>query len=161
MLVDVITLAGLYTIRVIGGAVAVNVAVSNWLLAFSIMMFASLALIKRYVEVAARQDAKLPDPPGRNYKATDLNMIAALAAASGFNAVTIFALYISSDTVTAQYSHPGLLWLVGPLLMYWIARALMMAGRRLMNDDPLVFALVDRVSLLTMGTILALILAAI
>jgi 4-hydroxybenzoate polyprenyltransferase/phosphoserine phosphatase len=161
MLVDIITLAGLYTIRVIGGAVAVNVAVSNWLLAFSIMMFASLALIKRYVEVAARQDANLPDPPGRNYKAADLNIIAALAAASGFNAVTIFALYISSATVSAQYSHPGFLWLVGPLLMYWIARALMMAGRRLMSDDPLVFALVDRVSLLTISVILLLIVAAV
>jgi 4-hydroxybenzoate polyprenyltransferase len=161
MLVDVITLAGLYSIRVFGGAVAIEVALSKWLLAFCIMIFMSLALIKRYVELAARKDANLPDPTGRDYRTSDLDMVAALAAAAGFNAITVFALYISSDSVNALYSRPELLWLVGPLLLYWVARALMLASRRLMDDDPVVFALKDRVSLVTIGLAGAIVLAAV
>jgi 4-hydroxybenzoate polyprenyltransferase/phosphoserine phosphatase len=161
MLVDVITLAGLYSIRVFGGAVAIEVALSKWLLAFCIMIFMSLALIKRYVELAARKDASLPDPTSRDYRTSDLDMVAALAAAAGFNAITVFALYISSDSVNALYSRPELLWLVGPLLLYWVARALMLASRRLMDDDPVVFALKDRVSLVTIGLAGAIVLAAV
>ncbi|MFD0464508.1 UbiA family prenyltransferase [Microvirga aerilata] len=161
MVVDVITLAGLYSVRVIGGAVATSIIVSEWLIAFCMMIFMSLALIKRYVELAARRDANLPDPTSRDYKNSDLDIVAALAAAAGFNAVTIFALYISSDTVNQLYSHPQILWLVGPLLMFWIARALMLAGRRLMDDDPVVFALKDRVSLMTVAAAAILIVAAV
>ncbi len=161
MLVDVITLGGLYSIRVVGGAVAAGVAVSHWLLAFCMMIFLSLALIKRYVELAARRDANLPDPTSRDYRTSDLDMVAALAAAAGFNAITVFALYISSDAVNELYTHPQLLWLVGPLLIYWIARALMLASRRLMDDDPVVFALKDRVSLATIGAAAVIVLAAV
>ncbi len=161
MVVDVITLAGLYSVRVIGGAVATSIMVSEWLIAFCMMIFMSLALIKRYVELAARRDANLPDPTSRDYKNSDLDIVAALAAAAGFNAVTIFALYISSDAVNQLYSHPQVLWLVGPLLMFWIARALMLAGRRLMDDDPVVFALKDRVSLMTVAVAAILIVAAV
>jgi hypothetical protein len=124
------------------------------------MIFMSLALIKRYVELAARRDANLPDPTSRDYKNSDLDIVAALAAAAGFNAVTIFALYISSATVKQLYTHPQILWLVGPLLMFWIARALMLASRRLMDDDPVVFAIKDKISLMTVGAIAILIFAA-
>lgn len=161
MLVDVMTLAALYSIRVVGGAVAVDVTASKWLLAFCMMIFMSLALIKRYVELAARHDANLPDPTGRDYKKSDLTMIAALAAAAGFNAVTVFTLYISSDDVDKLYGNPEILWLAGPLLLYWIARALMLASRREMDDDPVVFALKDPVSLVTIGAVALLILAAV
>jgi len=161
MIVDVITLAGLYSVRVIGGAVATGIMVSEWLLAFCMMIFMSLALIKRYIELAARRDANLPDPTSRDYKNSDLEIVAALAAGAGFNAVTIFTLYISSDAVNELYTHPQILWLVGPLLMYWIARALMLASRRLMDDDPVVFAIKDKVSLVTAGAVALLVLAAI
>ncbi|WP_343234414.1 UbiA family prenyltransferase [Microvirga terrestris] len=160
MVVDVITLAGLYSVRVIGGAVAISVAVSEWLIAFSMMIFMSLALIKR-LELAARRDANLPDPTSRDYKNSNLDIVAALAAAAGFNAVTILALYISSDRVNELYSRPQLLWLVGPLLMFWIARALMLAGRRIMDDDPVVFAVRDRGSLPTVAAAVILIVAAV
>jgi 4-hydroxybenzoate polyprenyltransferase/phosphoserine phosphatase len=161
MLVDVITLAGLYAIRVFGGAVAVDVVISKWLLGFCVMIFMSLALIKRYVELAARRDASLPDPANRDYRTSDLDMVAALAAAAGFNAITVFALYISSASVNALYTRPEILWLVGLLLLYWIARALMLASRRLMDDDPVVFALKDRVSLATIAAAGVLFLAAV
>lgn len=153
MLIDIVALAALYTIRVIGGAAAISVPVSEWLLGFSMFIFASLALIKRYVELAGRVDADLPDPSNRNYLKSDLDIVGALAAAAGFNAVTVFALYISSDTVRQLYHHPQALWLACPILMYWLGRALMMAHRRLMDDDPIFFALKDWNSLLAFALI--------
>jgi 4-hydroxybenzoate polyprenyltransferase/phosphoserine phosphatase len=162
MILDVIVLASLYTLRVIGGAVAVSTTLpSEWLLAFSMFFFTSLALIKRYVDLAVRLDGGLPDPTNRNYRKSDLGIVGALAAASGLNAVTIFALYISSETVHRLYRHPHALWLVCPVLMYWIARALILADRRLMNDDPIIFALKDRNSLFALGLIGLIMIAAI
>ena len=111
--------------------------------------------------LAARRDAKMPDPANRDYRTSDLPLVSALAAAAGFNAVVVFALYISSDAMNALYSRPELLWLVCPVLMYWIGRALMLAHRREMDDDPVVFALKDRVSLATMAVAAGLVLVAI
>jgi len=103
----------------------------------------------------------LADPANRNYKLDDLGIVAALAAAAGFNAVTVFALYISSNTVRDLYRHPDLLWLICPIFLYWISRALMMAHRRLMDHDPIVFALRDRNSLLAAAAVAVLLIAAI
>jgi 4-hydroxybenzoate polyprenyltransferase len=153
MLVDVLALASLYTIRVYGGAMAISVPMSEWLLAFSMFIFTALALIKRYIELAARIDKDLSDPTNRNYRKSDVDIVAAFAAASGFNAVTIFALYISSDAVRPLYRHPEALWLICPILMYWLSRALLMAHRRLMDDDPVIFALRDRNSYIALGLI--------
>ena len=160
MMVDIVTLASLYTLRVIGGAAAVKMMPSEWIIAFSMFIFTSLALLKRYVELTGRIDASLPDPPDRNYRKTDVPMLGALAAGSGLNAVTVFALYISSDTVHRLYRHPLALWLICPILMYWIGRALIMAERRLIDDDPIKFALRDRVSLLAVALIAFIMIAA-
>jgi 4-hydroxybenzoate polyprenyltransferase/phosphoserine phosphatase len=157
---DVITLASLYTVRVAAGAIAIGVAMSHWLLAFSIFVFTCLALIKRYIELAVRLDAGLPDPTNRNYRVSDLPMVLAMAAATGFNAITVLALYVASDDVVQLYSRPHLLWLICPLLMYWIGRAIMFAHRRVMDDDPIVFAIKDRVSLMTAGLVALIVLAA-
>ncbi|MEJ0093003.1 MAG: UbiA family prenyltransferase [Methylocella sp.] len=160
MLIDVVVLAMLYTLRAIGGAAAIGVPVSEWLLAFSMFIFTSLALIKRYVELTTRLDAAKCDPSNRNYRLADMPIVASCAAAAGFNAVTVFALYISSDTVHQLYHHPKALWLVCPVLMYWIARMLMMAHRRQMHDDPIVFAAKDPPSLWAVAAIGAIMLAA-
>jgi len=161
MLIDVVALAMLYSLRVIGGAAAIGVPVSEWLIGFSMFIFASLALIKRYIELATRLDRDLSDPSNRNYRLGDMQIVASLAAASGFNAVTVFALYVSSDAVKPLYRHPHMLWLACPVLMYWISRMLMMAHRRLVHDDPIVFALQDRVSFIAGALIVAIMLAAI
>ena len=144
MVVDVIVLAALYTLRVLGGAAAIGVVVSEWLLAFSIFFFLSLGLIKRYVDLLGLKDNELPDPTNRNYLRSDSEVIASLAAASGFNAVTVLALWISAPEISNAYHRPKLLWLLCPLVLYWLIRALMMAHRRYMNDDPVLFALTDR-----------------
>jgi 4-hydroxybenzoate polyprenyltransferase len=160
MLLDVVVLAMLYAVRVIGGAVAIEAPISVWLIAFSLFIFTSLALIKRYVELVQIQDAGGRDPTNRNYRVDDAVIVATLAAASGFNAVTVFALYVSSEAAHL-YTRPMLLWLVCPTLMYWIGRTLLMAHRRDLHDDPVVFALKDRVSRLTVVWIGVLVLLAI
>jgi 4-hydroxybenzoate polyprenyltransferase len=160
MLVDAFTLASLYTMRVIGGAVAVGVVLSNWLLAFSMFLFIGLALIKRYVELTVLAEGNLPNPTNRNYHINDLVVIAALAAASGYSAVVVLALYINSDAVVPLYRHAGLLWFTCPLILFWFSRALLLAHRGMMHDDPIIFAAKDRVSLLTAVLLGALVLLA-
>lgn len=160
LLVDVVVLAMLYTARVVAGAAALPVAVSEWLLAFSMFIFTSLALVKRYVELSLRIERELPDPSNRNYQLADLPIVGALAAASGFNAVTIFALYISSPAVRELYHHPERLWLICPILLYWVGRTIVLAHRRHIDDDPIVFALNDPVSRLAGAVTIAIVLLA-
>ena len=161
MLVDVVTLAGLYSLRIIAGAVGVGVVLSEWLLIFSLFVFTSLALIKRFSELSMRESAGLADPSNRDYRVTDLQIIAAMAAASAMNAVTVFSLYVSSSAVMPLYSRPWMLWLLTPLLLYWFGRALMMAHRREMPDDPILYAFRDGPSRITVAAMICIMLAAI
>ncbi|MDE5457547.1 UbiA family prenyltransferase [Bradyrhizobium sp. CSA112] len=161
MLLDVIVLAVLYTTRIIAGGVAAEIQISQWLFIFSMFIFTSLALIKRYVELARRLDRGLPDRSDRDYRIGDLDVVAALVAAAGMNAVTIFALYVTSSDVQRLYRHPKALWLICPILIYWIGRALMMAHRGLMDDDPIVFALRDRISTSAIVLMIAVVIIAI
>jgi 4-hydroxybenzoate polyprenyltransferase len=160
MIIDVVALAMLYTLRVISGAAAISVPLSEWLLAFSMFIFVALALIKRYTELAGRLDANMSDPTNRNYRKGDLDIVAALAAASGFNAITVFTLYISSDAVRPLYAHPRVLFMICPILMYWIGRILMLAHRRNVDEDPILFAVKDRVSIIAAVLIGAILVAA-
>jgi 4-hydroxybenzoate polyprenyltransferase len=161
MLVDVVTLAGLYTLRIIAGAVGVDVVLSEWLLIFSLFVFTSLALIKRFSELSMRESAGLADPSNRDYRITDLHIIGAMAAASAMNAVTVFSLYVSSPAVMPLYSRPWMLWLLTPLLLYWFGRALMMAHRREMPDDPILYTFRDGASRITVAAMICIMLAAI
>jgi 4-hydroxybenzoate polyprenyltransferase len=161
MLVDVVTLAGLYCLRIVAGAVAAGVVLSEWLMVFSLFVFTSLALIKRFSELSMRQGEGLTDPSNRDYRISDLTIIAAMAAASAMNAVTVFALYVSSSAVTPLYSRPWMLWLLAPLLLYWFGRALMIAHRREMPDDPIIYAFRDGASRTTVAAMVCIMLAAI
>ncbi len=160
LIVDVVTLASLYTVRVIAGAIAIAVTPSEWLLAFSMLVFTCLALVKRYIELAMRIDKDLPDPTSRNYRLVDLPIVGALAAASGLNAVTIFALYVSSFAVQGVYRRPEMLWLICPVLLYWLSRIVVLAHRRAIDDDPIIFAIRDRNSLVCGVCLFAIVIAA-
>lgn len=155
MMLDVVTLASLYTLRVIAGGTAIGVTLSFWLLAFSMFMFLSLALVKRYAELfqahAAGQDGRAR---GRGYFPDDLPIIAALGAASGYMAVLVLALYINDANTARLYARPQLIWLACPLLLVWIGRVWMLAHRGRMSEDPVIFAIRDRTSL-GIGTLLA------
>ncbi len=143
---DVITLAGLYSFRVIAGGAATEIRVSFWLLAFTMCVSLSLALVKRYFELRVMLKDGKEKASGRGYHIDDLPFLESLGTASGAMAVLVLALYINSADVTRHYSQPQWLWVLCPLLLYWISRAWMKTHRGEMNDDPLVFALQDRLS---------------
>tara|TARA_R100001377_G_scaffold42347_1_gene23886 strand:- start:198 stop:1652 length:1455 start_codon:yes stop_codon:yes gene_type:complete len=146
MLVDVILLAALYTLRIISGAAAISVVPSFWLLAFSMFLFFSLAVVKRYTELVYLRNAGIEQSEGRGYYAQDLNMMAMFGCASAFLSVMVFALYINNEDTANQYLTPELLWLICPLLLYMVTRIWLLAARGKIEEDPIVFALKDRVS---------------
>ncbi len=160
VLVDVFTLAGLYAVRILAGAAAIAVPVSHWLLVFSLFMFLSLALAKRYTELSGLARREGGAAPGRGYRIEDRALVGVLGVASGQLSVLVFSLYITSPEVRVLYAQPGLLWLVCPILLYWVARVWLLAYREQLHDDPLVFALRDRASyLLGAATLAVLVLA--
>ena len=161
VMIDVVMLAGLYTVRIIGGVVAIRGELSFWLLAFSMFTFLSLALLKRYTELESALSSGKQQAIGRGYSVVDLPLIQSLGAAAGYMAVMVFALYINSPESLALYSHPKLLWLLCPVLLYWMSRAWLIAHRGEMHDDPIVFAATDRTSLVVGVAGLAIVLAAI
>jgi len=145
-MIDVLVLAGLYTLRILAGAAAVAIVPSFWLIAFSMFLFLSLAMVKRYSELLELRDAGVTNARGRGYEVTDLATLQSLGAAAGYCAVLVLALYINSNDVRINYTHPNRIWLLCPLLLYWVSRMWQRAGRGQMHDDPLVFALKDRIS---------------
>ncbi len=148
---DVVMLAGLYTLRIFAGAAATHIPISPWLLAFSLFLFFCLAVVKRLTELTlfVRRTPEAPVLSGRGYAPEDLDMLRSMAASSGYMAVLVMALYVNSGEVLPLYRHPSALWALCPILLFWVSRVLMLANRGLMHDDPVVFALRDRVSLAT------------
>ncbi|HJU40284.1 MAG TPA: hypothetical protein VJ724_11975, partial [Tahibacter sp.] len=146
VMLDVVVLAALYTVRIIGGAAAIGGGLSFWLLAFSMFLFLSLAMLKRYTELAALQNGPTNKASGRGYTVDDVPLIQSLGGSSGYLSVLVLALYINSTASEALYHRPQILWLLCPLLLYWISRVWLVAHRGGMHDDPVVFALVDTVS---------------
>lgn len=143
LILDVLVLAGLYTLRVLAGAVAVAVVISPWLLAFSMFLFLSLAFLKRYSELRLMRVRQSTHVTGRGYLPEDLELLQSLGSSSGYLSILVLALYTNSKEVTNLYHHPSMLWLVGPCLLYWLTRMWFMAHRGLMTDDPIVFAVKD------------------
>jgi 4-hydroxybenzoate polyprenyltransferase/phosphoserine phosphatase len=146
LMLDVVTLAALYTARLLAGAAVTGVALSFWLLAFSTFLFLSLALVKRCSELVVMRNQGLLHAKGRGYQVADLMVLLSLGGASGYLSVLVMALYINSPEVRQMYSRPELLWLVCPAFLYWIGRVWILAHRGKVHDDPIVFALRDRVS---------------
>ncbi|MFT3791179.1 MAG: UbiA family prenyltransferase [Rudaea sp.] len=160
-MLDTVALAMLYTTRIVAGAAAVRVPLSFWLLAFSMFLFMSLALVKRYIELHSLLERGGSKTDGRGYDVDDLSLIQSLGGASGYIAVLVLALYINSSASEALYRHPQVLWLLCPLLLYWISRVWLKAHRGLMHDDPVVFALTDYVSRIVLALCAAVVAAAI
>jgi 4-hydroxybenzoate polyprenyltransferase len=136
-------LATLYTLRILAGSVAIGVATSSWLLAFSVFMFFSLALVKRCSELVSLVELSRHKTSGRDYNVTDLLVLWPLGVGAGLCSVVVFGLFISTPDTQARYASPQLMWLVGLGLMYWLGRLWIKTARGQMHDDPLVFALRD------------------
>lgn len=146
VMLDVLVLALLYTTRILAGASALGAPPSFWLLAFSMFIFLSLAMVKRYTELLAAQKVGKVKTSGRGYDVDDIPLIQSLGGSSGYLAVLVLALYIDSTASSALYRHPHYLWLLCPLLLYWISRTWAIAHRGIMHDDPVVFAVMDNTS---------------
>ena len=147
-LVDCLLLAGLYTLRIIAGAAAVSIALSFWLLAFSVFIFFSLAFVKRYAELQVQTAMGNTHAHGRGYQIGDAPLIQTLGVASGYAAVLVLALYLHGETVATLYSLPEMIWIAVPALLFWVSWVWLKAHRGEMHDDPIVFAVKDPVSLL-------------
>lgn len=161
LLLDVLLLAGLYTHRILTGAVAAAVVVSPWLLAFSTFFFLSLAFVKRYVEIAHREaDPADETIAGRAYRVGDAGLILSMGLACAYIAVLVLCLFVSSADVSRLYDRPDLLWLMCPVMFYWISRIWMLAHRGELHDDPVMFATTDRSSYVAGALLVAIVVAA-
>jgi 4-hydroxybenzoate polyprenyltransferase len=146
LFLDVIILGALYTLRVLAGGLAVEVEVSSWLLGFSLFFFLSLAFMKRYADLLLIKNNDQEELFGRGYSVIDLDIVQKFGISSGFISLLILALYINGDQVMVLYKQPELIWLTIPILLYWLMRMWFVAHKGKMTDDPIVFALKDKIS---------------
>lgn len=147
-LVDVLVLSGLYTLRLLAGSAATGTPISHWLGSFSVFLFFSLAIVKRFTELENLNASGSKPRNGRGYVLADINQLRSFGTSSAFAAVVIFSIYISGNDVTKLYRNPTLLWLIMPLMVLWLCRVWLLASRGELHEDPVVFALTDYVSLL-------------
>ena len=160
VLADVLILSLLYTLRILAGSLALGVSTSSWLMAFSVFLFFGLAMIKRCTELVSLEDTGQTETRGRNYLVADLVVLWPLGIVASLNAVVVFGLYINSPETQARYNSPQLLWLVGVGLIYWVSRLWIKTSRREMHDDPIIFALKDFGSRVTVICMVAVTIAA-
>ncbi len=153
-LVDVFVLGALYTARIFAGAFATGIPVSEWLASFSMFLFVSLAFLKRASELLATDR-----PAGRGYVSADRDTVFSMGTAAGYVSVLVLALYVSSPDVRRLYASPVFLWALCPLVLYWVSHLWLRARRGEVDDDPLIFALRDRVTW-TVGVLGALVVLA-
>ncbi len=148
VLVDVVLLSGLYTLRLLAGAAATSILISPWLAGFSIFLFLSLAFVKRFSELQNIRAAGQVPSNGRGYLLSDTEQMRSFGTASAYASVVVFSLYISGRDVTGLYAHPQRMWLMTPIMILWISRVWLLASRGELDEDPVIFAVTDRMSLL-------------
>jgi 4-hydroxybenzoate polyprenyltransferase len=160
VLIDVLMLSLLYTLRILAGSVAIGIATSSWLLAFSVFMFLSLALVKRCAELVSLGDSGVASTRGRDYRVSDLVVLWPLGVGAALSAVVVFGMFISAPETQGRYGTPDLLWLVAIGLIYWLARLWVKTSRGEMHDDPVVYAIKDWGSRVTVFGMIVVMLAA-
>ena len=154
IIMDICILAGLYTIRIISGGLATGIELSVWLLNFSMFFFLSLAAVKRQAELVDMKDRKVLKAKGRGYHIKDLPIISMVGLGAGYVSVLVLAIYINSPDVQELYNFPYALWGICCILLYWLTRMIMITHRGLMHDDPIIFAVKDKISHLCLFLIL-------
>jgi 4-hydroxybenzoate polyprenyltransferase len=160
VLVDVIVLSGLYTIRIIAGAAATGIPISPWLAAFSIFFFLSLAFVKRFAELESLRLRGAAPANGRGYLISDIEQLRSFGSSSGYVSVFVLTLYISNLSTANLYSHTTRLWLLLPVLLLWISRLWLLASRGELDEDPVVYAITDKRSLMLGVLVVAIVLFA-
>lgn len=158
ILVDCLALAMLYTVRIVAGAAAAGLTLSFWLLAFAVFLFLSLAFVKRYAELEVQVLRGSKKAHGRGYYTADAPLVQTLGVTAGYGAVLVLALYLNSEAVLRLYATPEIMWAAVPVLLFWVSWMWMQAHRGKMHDDPLVFAVKDKASLVA-GIVFVVVLA--
>ncbi len=148
VVLDVVVLAGLYTLRILAGAAATGTLISHWLAAFSIFIFLSLAMVKRFSELQNIRSAGTALSNGRGYLLNDIEQVRTFGTSSAFASVVVFAIYIGQPEIAGLYRHPERLWLITLLMILWLCRVWLLASRGELDEDPVVFAITDRMSML-------------
>ncbi|MGA2049230.1 MAG: UbiA family prenyltransferase [Terracidiphilus sp.] len=146
VLVDVLVLSGLYILRLLAGSAVTQTPISDWLAGFSLFLFLSLALVKRFAELENMRATNAAPNNGRGYLISDLAQLRSFGTSSAYAAVVVFAIYITGPDVQKLYREPRLLWLCVPLITLWLNRVWLLASRGRLNEDPVAFALTDRIS---------------
>ena len=157
IIIDIITLGMLYSFRVIGGGLVLDISLSIWLISFSFFFFFSMASLKRLMEIIDGSKNINFQIPGRGYLKKDQYFISTISSSSGMLSVLILILYINSDDVQNLYSNSNILWGVCIVLVYWISRINILTTRHQIKIDPIFFALKDKMSYLCLLTIITLI----
>ena len=139
LVVDVLTLATLYTLRIMAGSLATGIVLSLWLLAFAFFLFLSLAFAKRAAELVRHLENSCEEVPGRGYRTGDLDMVSTAGMCSGFLAALILALYTNSDSVQLLYRRPAFLWGLQPILLYYVTRLWVVCKRGDLTEDPILY----------------------
>jgi 4-hydroxybenzoate polyprenyltransferase len=159
-LVDVLALSGLYILRLLAGAAATGDTISHWLAGFSMFLFLSLAIVKRFSELENLRASQAAPRNGRGYLLIDLEQMRAFGTASAYAAIVVLWIYIAGQDVSKLYRSPGLLWMMAPLMLLWLNRIWLLAGRGKLEEDPVAFALKDRFSqLIGLGVVIVVLLA--
>ena len=154
LLLDVFVLSGLYTVRIMAGSAATGIPMSPWLAGFGVFFFLSLAFVKRFSELEGLRERGASVSNGRGYFVSDLEQLRALGTGAMYAAVVVLSIYINNPETNFLYAHPVRLWVVVPVLLLWLSQVWMLASRGEMHDDPVVFAITDKRSLL-LGVLMA------
>ncbi len=154
VLIDVMLLSILYTLRIIAGSIALDIKVSSWLLIFSIFIFLSLALVKRCSELVSMRSIGIDSLQGRGYKTSDLVVLWPFGISSSLCSIVVFELFINTPETISRYLSPELLFGSTLLLTYWLLSLWIRTSRGEMHDDPIVFAIKDRGSQITLAIML-------
>ena len=153
-ILDVVILAFLYMSRILAGGAATGVPISEWLIAFSMFFFLSLALVKRHSELLRLKTTTESAAAGRGYVADDAPVVQALGSASGLISVLVFALFAHSPETRQGYANSMALWCACPLLTLWLGRVWLYSARGALGEDPVMFAVKDPVSIVTGALVL-------
>jgi 4-hydroxybenzoate polyprenyltransferase len=148
VILDVVILSALYTLRMLAGAAATHTFISPWLAAFAIFIFLSLAMVKRFSELQNVRSAGAQLSNGRGYLLNDIEQIRSFGTSSAFASVVVLSVYIGQPDMLSLYHHHDRMWLMAPLLILWLCRVWLLASRGELDEDPVVFALTDPMSLL-------------
>ena len=141
VILDVLTIAGGFVLRAAGGAVAINVPFSHWLLLLTLLLALFLALSKRRAElVTLASDAKDHRPSLAEYSPYLLDQMISVVTASTLLAYAFYT--ISPDTVQ-RFGTDNLLFTV-PFPLYGIFRYLYLVHQRDGGGNPSEHLLSDR-----------------